>query len=282
MQSIKVGGVPEHFNYPWHQAIKKGSFEAKGIDLNWEDFPGGTGQMSEALANQEIDLAIMLTEGSIKQICDGQDLRIVQKYVESPLLWGIYVDYASAYQNLNELEHKTVAISREGSGSHLMAYVNAKNENWDIQNLTFETAHHLNGAIEALQQNRADYFMWEHFTTKPLVDQKIFKHIDDCPTPWPCFVVVAKNDFIQKNKACIQHVLEVVNLQTKTNLKNKHLVNEISEVYGLQKKDVEKWIKKTKWSQEQITDKEVEITLRELESLDLVQVSGEEIFFTKN
>ena len=185
MQTIKIGGVPEHFNYPWHQAIKKGAFKAVGIDLQWQDFPGGTGEMSDAIAKQEIDLAIMLTEGSVKKICDGLDLRIVQKYVDSPLLWGIYVKYNSEIETIEELENKTAAISREGSGSHLMAYVNAKNENWDTQNLNFQIAHHLDGAVEAIQQNEADYFMWEHFTTKPLVDNKIFKHINDCPTPCP-------------------------------------------------------------------------------------------------
>ena len=24
MQKIKIGGVPEHFNYPWHQGIQNG------------------------------------------------------------------------------------------------------------------------------------------------------------------------------------------------------------------------------------------------------------------
>lgn len=282
MQRIRIGGVPEHFNYPWHQAIQKGSFRDKGIDLVWKDFPGGTGQMSEALASKELDLAIMLTEGSIKQICDGMDLRIVQKFVDSPLLWGIYVDYNSDYKNLADLENKTVAISREGSGSHLMAYVNAKNENWNTQNLSFETANHLDGAVEALQQNKADYFMWEHFTTKPLVDQKIFKHIDDCPTPWPCFVIVAKNEFIQQHREILNQILEVVNQQTKANIGNENLVEEIADAYGLKIQDVEKWMKRTRWSQDQITEQDVKITLGELKSLDLVSVSGDEVFFTKN
>ncbi|GGE09301.1 substrate-binding domain-containing protein [Psychroflexus salis] len=279
MQTIKIGGVPEHFNYPWHQAIKKGAFKAVGIDLQWQDFPGGTGEMSDALAKQEIDLAIMLTEGSVKKICDGLDLRIVQKYVDSPLLWGIYVKYNSEIETIEELENKTAAISREGSGSHLMAYVNAKNENWDTQNLNFQIAHHLDGAVEAIQQNEADYFMWEHFTTKPLVDNKIFKHINDCPTPWPCFVIVAENKFIKKNTSAIKNILNTINKQTQANANNKNLAQEISEAYRLKLIDVQKWLSQTRWSQAQISSTEIKTTLHELESLDLVEINGGENFF---
>lgn len=281
MHKIKIGGVPEHFNYPWHQAIKNGNFKAKDIDLQWQDFPGGTGEMSEALANQEIDLAIMLTEGSIKKICDGQDLRIVQKYVDSPLLWGIYVHHSSEIEKIDELQNKTAAISREGSGSHLMAYVNAKNENWDTKNLSFKIAHHLDGAVEALQQNKADYFMWEHFTTKPLVDKNIFKHISDCPTPWPCFVIVASNELVKSNFEIIQNILEVINKQTLANLKNNNLADEISKAYHLKLADVQNWLSKTRWSQEQITNDEINLTLKQLENLALVQVKGDEDFFKK-
>ena len=280
LKKIKVGGVPEHFNYPWHQAIKNGTFKANGIDLIWNDFPGGTGQMSEALANEEIDLAIMLTEGSIKQICDGLDLRIVQKYVDSPLLWGIYVDFDAKYSQLADLEDKTVAISREGSGSHLMAYVNAKNENWDTQQLKFVKAQHLDGAVKALQNHKADYFMWEHFTTKPLVDKGVFKHLADCPTPWPCFVIVAKQGFIEAEKEHLNQILEVINSQTLTNKKHKkELSQEIAKAYGLKLDDVEKWMSKTRWSQNQITEEEIKTTLNQLKSLELVTVSGEEVFF---
>ncbi|MEP3090154.1 MAG: ABC transporter substrate-binding protein, partial [Nonlabens ulvanivorans] len=42
MTTIKIGGVPEHFNLPWHFAIEDGAFEKEGIDLQWQDVPEGT------------------------------------------------------------------------------------------------------------------------------------------------------------------------------------------------------------------------------------------------
>jgi hypothetical protein len=46
---LRVGGVPEHFSTPWHTASKAGLFAAQGIDLQWTNFPGGTGAMAKAL-----------------------------------------------------------------------------------------------------------------------------------------------------------------------------------------------------------------------------------------
>lgn len=87
MKSLRVAGVPEHFNLPWHLADEEGAFESAGIDLQWIDVPEGTGKMCQMLREDETDMAVILTEGIIKDICDGNPSSIVQTYVESPLSW---------------------------------------------------------------------------------------------------------------------------------------------------------------------------------------------------
>ena len=67
MKTVRIVGVPEHFNFPWQMAIEEGAFEARGIQLDWTNIPEGTGKMSQMLARDETDLAIILTEGIIKQ-----------------------------------------------------------------------------------------------------------------------------------------------------------------------------------------------------------------------
>ena len=91
MTTLRVGGVPEHFNLPIHLCIEEGLFAEKGIHVEWVEFPGGTGAMNSALRNDEIDVAIILTEGIIKDIANGNPSKIIQNYVSSPLHWGIHV-----------------------------------------------------------------------------------------------------------------------------------------------------------------------------------------------
>ena len=57
MKNIRVGGVPEHFNLPWHLAMENKDFEEQGIKLTWRDFPDGTGAMCRALRDNEIDVS---------------------------------------------------------------------------------------------------------------------------------------------------------------------------------------------------------------------------------
>jgi hypothetical protein len=42
---LRVGGVPEHFNYPWHIAQSRGLFDKHGVDVQWTDVKEGTGQL---------------------------------------------------------------------------------------------------------------------------------------------------------------------------------------------------------------------------------------------
>jgi len=195
MLKIKLAGVPEHFNYPWIQGIQQGLFESVGLDVQWINVPEGTGKLCAMLRANEIDVAIVLTEGIFKEISEGNPAVIVQKFVESPLLWGIHVAATSPYYSVADLQYKKAAISRIGSGSQLMAHINAHNQGW--KNVTaFEIVHTIHGAVDALTSQKADYFMWEHFMTKPLVDQGIFRRLADCPTPWPCFVIAVRHTFL--------------------------------------------------------------------------------------
>ena len=250
MTDLTIGGVPEHFNYPWYLTLKNKEYSKKNINVRWKDFPGGTGAMCKALRSGEIDIAIVLTEGIIKDIAAGNPSKIVQTFVKSPLIWGIHVHANSSFQKIEELEHATIAISRFGSGSHLMAIVNAYNKGWDVEKLQFKIVNHLEGGIAALESGEADYFMWEHFTTKPLVDQGIFRRIDDCPTPWPCFVIAVRNEILEHHNNEIQEVLQIINAKTK-NFKNiEHIDQILAHRYEQQLPDIQKWLTLTQWNSE--------------------------------
>lgn len=271
MLDVKVGGVPEHFNLPWYMPLADKSFQKVGLNLRWKDFPGGTGQMTKALRAGEIDIAVILTEGIIKDIVDGNPASIVQLYVKTPLVWGIHVAANSDYHQLADLKGTKAAISRLGSGSHLMAYINAENQGWDANELDFEIIQNLDGALENMPKGTGDYFLWEKYTTKPYVDNGIFRRIGECPTPWPCFVIAARNEFIEKHPNELAKILKIINGVT-VEFKHSPGINKtISERYGQNLEDVQAWLSQTEWSQDQLPKNIVDDVQSRLKQLGLIE-----------
>lgn len=271
MKKVNIGGVPEHFNLAWHLTINNGEYLEKNIDLEWHNYPGGTGAMCKALRNKEIDIAVILTEGIIKDIIDGNPSKIVQTFIQTPLIWGIHVAANSKYQTIEDLKETKAAISRYGSGSHLMAFINAENNKWDLKNdLDFKIVENLNGAIKALGSGVADYFLWEKFTTKPLVDNGTFRRIGNCPSPWPCFVIAARKDFIESNTLELKSILNIINSTTSEFKDIPSIDKTIANTYNQKLDDVQEWLKITEWSQKLIDKDTVLKTQKELFSLNII------------
>lgn len=272
MLDIKIGGVPEHFNYPWYITLKDKEYEAQGINLRWKDFPGGTGAMCKSLRSGDIDMAIVLTEGIIKDIIDGNPSKITQTFVTSPLIWGIHVAANSALDNVASLEGATVAISRYGSGSHLMAIVNAQNRGWNIEAMKFEVVGDLQGGINALENGTADYFMWEHFTTKPLVDNGTFRRVGDCLTPWPCFVIAIRDQVLENNPEAVVAILNTINNCTKDFKAIKGIDAILAQRYEQKTEDIQKWLSLTEWNKgEPITEEEILSFQNKLVALNVIE-----------
>ena len=270
MKSLKIAGVPEHFNLPWHLCIENGEFEDAGIDLQWTDVPEGTGKLCQMLRDGETDIAVILTEGIVKDIVAGNDSKIVQVYVQSPLIWGIHVGAKSDYKKLADLKNGKVAISRYGSGSHLMAYVNAQNEGWDTKSLQFEIVNTLDGAIEALTNGTADYFMWERFMTKPIVDKGIFRRVADCPTPWPSFVIAVRSEVLKNDADAIGTILDIINQTTEEFKEIPSIDRTLAERYGQQVEDIDEWLDLTTWSQKKLDKITFDTLQNQLLSLEII------------
>ncbi|SRX73771.1 substrate-binding domain-containing protein [Aequorivita antarctica] len=272
MKNFLIGGVPEHFNLPWYIALRDKDFQEKGINLRWKDYPGGTGQMSRALREKEIDMAVILTEGIVRDIIKGNDCKIIQVFVKTPLLWGIHVAANSDYETVSDLKGTEAAISRFGSGSHLMAFVNAETLDWDLKtDLNFKVIKDLEGALEGLPKGNGDYFMWEKFMTKPHVDNGTLRLIGESPTPWPSFVIAVRNDVLENDLESVQSILKVIN-NTTENFKNIPKIDEmIAKRYGLKIEDVREWLSLTEWSDRQLSSKELENIQQKLLELDLIE-----------
>ncbi|AUC76425.1 substrate-binding domain-containing protein [Olleya sp. Bg11-27] len=271
MKQINIGGVPEHFNLAWYLGLKNGEFKDADINLRWKDYFGGTGAMCKGLRDGDIDMAVILTEGIIKDIIAGNKSKIVQVFVDTPLIWGIHVAEKSDYKTIEDLKGTKAAISRYGSGSHLMAYINAENNGWDLEkDLNFEVIKNLDGAVEGLTEGKADYFMWEKFTTKPLVDNETFRRVGNCPSPWPCFVIAVREDFLKTNKADVKAILDIVNATTEEFKEIPSIDRMIANRYEQEIEDVQEWLSLTEWSQDNISKETVKKVQDELFALNII------------
>jgi len=246
--TIRLGGVPEHFNLPIHLAMEDGLFEERGVDLQWTTFKGGTGQMTKALRDNEVDACVLLTEGIIKDIIKGNPAKIISVYVNTPLIWGVHTGAYNLLDNYQSIFNKQYAISRFGSGSHLMAIVDANSKGHTINVPQFEIIKNLEGALEALTAQSADVFYWEKFTTKPYVDKGILKRLGEYVTPWPCFVIAAREEILKEQPEAIIRMLRTIHDSVDNFMQNNNACALVSERYNQKLADVERWFNSTEWA----------------------------------
>ncbi len=271
MKQLKIGGVPEHFNLPWKLAIEEGDFRDAGIHLHWSDMGGGTGQMLRGLETGSIDIAVLLTEGITRGILQGLKAKILQVYVVTPLHWGVHVPYDSDIQTIDQLENQTFAISRYGSGSHLMAYVCANEQGWSTKDLNFNVIGDVYGGLWALEHNEAQAFLWDKYTTEPYAEQKKCRFIDEVVTPWPCFVIAARTEVIESHGDVLKAICSIVNEKAKSIKTGENSVEVISWRYNLRSSQVESWLSETDWNYSGVEyPLAFEKTVSYLKKLDLI------------
>lgn len=248
LTKLKLGGVPEHFNLPIHLAIENGEFEERGVDLDWTTFKGGTGQMTKALRSGEVDACILLTEGIVSDIIKGNPSKIVSVYVNTALTWGIHTGAQNELANYNDIFTKSYAISRFGSGSHLMGIVNANSEGHELKEDQFVVIQNLEGAIRSLTDLESDVFYWEKFTTKPYVDNGQLKRIGEYVTPWPCFVIAVRDEVLESYPNEVIRMLRTIHDSSDRFMQNDEVIKVVSERYNQKLKDVERWYHSTEWA----------------------------------
>ena len=201
---LRIGYVPEHYLLPLHLAKSHFPFPVELIP-----FPSGTGHMITSLRSDSIDLAIGLTEGWAAGLLTSQGQKekgysIVGSWVKNPLRWAIVTG-----RNRNDInsvtdlrQHRRVGVSRLGSGSHVMAFVLAQQEGWfdssqssDEEKLPTFILGPFKDLHDGVTSSKADFFMWEHFTTKPFFhgEDTPLKNIGEIYTPWPSWHIAASS-----------------------------------------------------------------------------------------
>lgn len=260
-QPLHLGGVPEHFNLPWHLAL--GSDDLADINATWEDQPGGTGQMLAKLESGELDMVSILTEGTVSAISKGMAITMVQVYVASPLQWGVFVPAQSRFGEESELQGARIAISRFNSGSHLMAFVHARSHGWALSDGQFVVVGDIDGAIESFEAAESDLFLWEQHMTRPLVTAGKFRQLGVLETPWPSFVIAVRNQTLTGRTAEVGRIVDAVTTMATGLHHRADVVAEIAERYDLTDETTKSWLETTTFQPRSAMDPGISDTVLE-------------------
>lgn len=244
---IKVGGVNEHFNLPWIKLCEESNSNSN-FKLHWNSFAGGTGVLTTALQNNEIDIAVLLTEGLLLDIIKNKNLSLICFHVANPLRWAIHIRKNDSKDF--SFENKRFAISRFGSGSHTMAkfLLNEKNIPYN-ENLMIEVGS-LEGGLNSLEENKADIFLWEKFTTEPFLDQHGLIAFGEVLTPWPPFSVATTKKFKNENPELLKEIILKVKNKSQSILNDASTISELNIRWKIETQNAENWLKEIKWDDE--------------------------------
>lgn len=244
---LKIGGVPEHFNLLWELDECRLFFEKEGIHVQFFEFPGGTGAMSEAVKSGFLDASVILTEGAVTEISRGCNYKIVCPFVESPLYWGIFSSTAHAVFDIQNLADRVFAISRFNSGSHLMAQYLAFQSGVQLSMKNFYPANDLSGARKALLEGHADLFLWEKYMTRPLVLSGEFRQVAEVTPPWNSFVLVMRNDIEPRGNDIHNRLCRAVSAAGEAFKAMKNAPELIVERYKIASEDANEWFANVKY-----------------------------------
>jgi hypothetical protein len=244
---IRCGAVPEHFFYPWKYWLSEDSRRCER--WLWKEFPGGSGAMLQAIEEDSIDAAFLLTESALLHKSTQDTIEILFPYVLSPLQWGIFT--GSSNQVMEVSEGNTYAISRFRSGSHLMAILEAEGRGKKIREEDWKIAGNLEGARKMLVSGEADLFFWERWTTRPLVESGEFRMLEVFPSPWPAFVFCVSRKWLNRQadlkllEADFNEVCQIANM-----IKNgrKEFISDIARCYNLSDEMTGNWLNQVEWA----------------------------------
>jgi ABC-type nitrate/sulfonate/bicarbonate transport system substrate-binding protein len=263
MAPLRIGFVPEHFSTPLEFAK-----QYYGLDAQLLPYPSGTGHMVTALQAGEIDVGVGLTEGWIAALGKAQaakqdaGFRVVGTYVETPLCWAISTGAKRELTGIPDLKDHKVGVSRIGSGSYVMSFVLADQQGWldtssDSPPFPVEVLNTFANLRDAVNNSTADFFMWEHFTSKRYYDNGEIKRIGDIYTPWSSWKIVASNALVDSTdsksplKEQLEDALQKINKGVNHFEENQEeAVQYISTKLDYSEEDAREWLKTVQFSKD--------------------------------
>ena len=98
--------------------------------------------------------------------------------------------------SVDDLKGGKIGVSRIGSGSYVMGFVLADQRGWLSPSASSPFSDtvvldNFKNLRDGVNSDKADFFMWEHFTSKKFYDSGEIKRVGEIYTPWSSWKIVA-------------------------------------------------------------------------------------------
>ncbi len=127
---------------------------------------------------------------------------------------------------------------------------------------------------EAVNDGTADFFMWEHFTSKRYYDKGEIKRVGEIYTPWSSWKIVARDEVLEGRKEELKEMFEKVDLGVKYFEEHQEeAVEYISTKLDYSAEDAREWLKTVRFTKgvKGVRSQAIETTVETLKKAGVVE-----------
>lgn len=163
--------------------------------------------------------------------------------------WAVSTGSKRNINTISDLKNGKIGVSRIGSGSYVMGFVLADEQGWlssstsksgPFEVVPLQTFEKLRNGVN---DGAADFFMWEHFTSKRYYDNGEIKRVGEIYTPWSSWKIVASTN-LPSGDTRLEELFEKLNEGVAYfRAHHEEAVEYISTQLDYSKEDARDWLK---------------------------------------
>jgi NitT/TauT family transport system substrate-binding protein len=248
--SLGVGGKPALYYLPLTLAERLGYFKEAGLDVTINDFAGGS-QSLQALVGGSVDVVAGAYEHTIRMQAKSQDIRAVIELGRFPgMVLGVKVDRADRIKSAADLKGAKVGVTAPNSSTNFFVNYLIAKAGGNPKDTSYIGVGTGISAVAAVQKGELDAIVNIDPVISKLEADASIKILADARTEAgtraifggsnPAAVVYLKNDFIEKNPATTQAIVNAFykTLKWLEKASDQDIVATVPEAYWLGDKDL--------------------------------------------
>ncbi len=215
---LAVGGKASLYYLPLTIAEQLGYFKEQGLDVEINDFAGGAKAL-QALIGGSVDVVTGAYEHTIRMQTKGQDVRAVVELGRYPAI-NIMVRKDRPFKTAADLKGMKIGVSAPGSSTQMVAQFVMVQAGLKLDDASFIGVGLGASAVAAIKKGEIDALSTtEPANTKLVKDGDVIVIADTTSTegvtkllggPMSAGVLYAKGDFIEKNPATVQALVNAL------------------------------------------------------------------------